>query len=242
MILTGVIFLTAGCRTNLEILLRDNPFFEYHSLTLSDGTTLEFAVVMPEFYKADQPYPVCIAFPSGNQDKIMLESSLDRYWASASIKSNWIIVSPVAPGEIRFFEGSEKVIPELMDWILDEFNVEGKKFHIAGASAGGYSVFRVGVLYPERLFSILAFPGAPINGDLDLLENLRGLHIAMFVGLLDNPFLELMDQAAEKLEELQIPFLYHKLTNEGHIIHSITSEGWMSTLENFRPQEGTMSK
>lgn len=232
---TMILMLTAACEMDLVISVVENPYVSIRTLNLSDGKQLEFGLVMPEIYDPDQAYPVCIVFPSGDQGRVFMENGLEHYWIRSSIQANWIIASPIAPEGIGFDQGSEIYIPELMDWLMDEFTVEGGKFHIAGASSGGISVFRVGVRYYKRLFSILAFPGGAQGSDMNIIENIRGLHIAMFIGLRDSNFLELSDRTAEKLDELEIPFTYRKLPEDGHVISSISSEGWVKILESFRP-------
>jgi len=236
-ILLSLIIPILGCVTNPEILLEDNPYISFHRIETRDGRTLEFALILPEVLKEDQSYPVLIAFPSGEQTRLLVEAGLEMYWVEASIRRNWIVVSPVAPDNSSFYYGAETMIPDLMNWIEARYLVEGGKFHIAGASAGGISSFRIAVEYPDRCMSVMAMPGYPVAGDFNLLERLADIPVAMFVGYFDADFMTEMDRTYERLDSLGVQVTYNVRPTDGHVISSVSSDGWFNVLDEFRPEQ-----
>lgn len=198
--------------------------------------TLEFALVLPEVLEQDRIYPVLLALPPGEQGRDEVESALDRYWIRQSIQRNWIVISPIAPDGVRFFEGSETLIPDLLGWVEERYHVEGDKFHVAGLSAGGYSGFRIATIYPERFHSLTVLPGYPITEeDFRNLVRLKNMPIAMFVGLYDEDFLESMEQTRDRLIELEVDVIF-QIVVDGHEILSLSSTYWLNLLDGFRPE------
>jgi len=235
--LIGTLVFIPSCETNLEITLEENPYISFHELELGKNMTLEFALVLPEFLEEDRIYPVLLALPPGEQGRYEVEGALDRYWIRESIQRNWIVISPIAPGSERFFEGSETLIPDLLNWVEERYNVEGNKFHVAGSSAGGYSGFRIATMYPERFHSLTVLPGYPVTeDDYNNLVRLQNMPIAMFVGLYDDGFLEPMEQTRDRLIELEVDVIFNIVNIDGHEILSLSSTYWFNLLDGFRPE------
>lgn len=233
-------FVQCHCMTDLEIPVGANPYVQMHQLIIGNSRRLEFAVVLPEELDETRAYPVLLGLPPGVQDRTSVEYALDHYWIRSSIRRNWIVVCPVAPDGIRFFEGSEALIPDLLNWVEARYEIEGGRIHVAGASSGGISAFRVVLNHPGRFCSILVFPGYPTEEDFKRLEKLMGIHTAMFVGQLDTHFLQMMDATARRLRDLDIDLIYKKLPSEDHDIKSITSEEWFDILDRFRTNDATL--
>jgi hypothetical protein len=224
-----------GCETRLESGWQENPHFSYRQITLSSGMTLYFALILPENPDLSRTYPVLLAFPPGGQNYEMVEWAIEKYWIRASIQNNWIVVSPLAPGGTSFYEGGETAIPELMDWVETNFNVEGGRFHTGGMSAGGLSAFRIAIDYPDRVHSILAFPGyATDPQDDNRLDRLINIPVAMYVGQLDTEWVEAMDIFHEKLEASGVDAAFRVMPLEEHVIQGLTPESLFRILDDFR--------
>ena len=171
---------------------------EYYTLDLTDGSRLLYALVLPDDFDADKTYPVLLAMPPGPQTYQMVESGLLRFWGKQAAERGWIVVSPVAPEGVLFFRGSEVHIPVLLDHIQSKYKIEHDKFHIAGASNGGRSSFRVAGLYPERFLSITVLPGyPPTEEDVKHLSKLKSLPIHMFAGGDDVRWVKKMNETKE---------------------------------------------
>ena len=89
---------------------------EWRELACDGGVVLRYAVVTPAGFDAQQPHPVLLAIPGGNQDQAQVENNLDMYWQSQAIAREWVVVAPIAPGAKLFFQGSEAFLPP--DWAL----------------------------------------------------------------------------------------------------------------------------
>jgi len=235
--LAGISLFILKCDVNLQMRFEENPYIDYHEIQSRDDKILRFALVRPEYYDENQSYPVLLALPPGEQSQSQVEFGLTQYWVKSSIQKNWIVVSPIAPDGIRFYEGSEELIPDLLDWVKERYLVEGNRFHVAGLSAGGISAFRIAINTPNKFHSLVVLPGYPVGGDFDKLDQLQNVQIAMFVGYYDPSFIEEMGKTAQRLDELGIQFTYHVLPLDEHVITSVSSEEWFSLLDGFRPED-----
>ncbi len=194
----------------------------YDTMSLSDGTELRYAVVLPAGYTPQQTTPILLALPPGPQTEAMVEAGLSGYWQQMAQERGWIVISPEAPGGQLFFQGSEVRIPEFLDRIEEMYRPENGRFHIAGISNGGISAFRIASNNPERFQSMLVIPGLPSNEeDFNNLDQLADLPIAMFVGENDTGWLARMTETEVRLSELGAEVSLEIVPNEGHVIQSL---------------------
>jgi len=207
----------------------------YQSLDLAGGAKLEFALVLPEGFDPSATYPVLLALPPGAQNRAMVEAGLSRYWGDAAGARGWIVVSPIAPGGVMFFLGSEKFIPPLLDAIQKRFHIEGGKFHLAGVSNGGRSAFRVALDFPDRFHSLTVLPGFPPTAhDEARLERLRGMPVHMFAGGADRQWAAAERATKKRLDTLGIKASVEVFPGEGHIPRSMTAGRFMDLIGRLR--------
>lgn len=196
----------------------------YHEMALADGeTTIEYALVLPPEFDPSQSYPILLALPPGPQTRTMVDNGLRLYWEPGAFKNGWIVVSPVAPGGILFFRGSEAFLPEFLDNISAMYPPEGDKFHVGGISNGGISAFRVATMMPERVHSVLAVPGVPANeSDFEKLNLLVDIPVAMHVGENDTGWLDRMEETEAELQRLGGDVSLTVAGGEGHVIQGLS--------------------
>ena len=121
-----------------------------------------------------------------------------------------------------YFEGSEALVPGLLDWVETWVRPEGGAVHLAGISNGGISAFRVAGENPERFASMVVFPGFPrSDDDRAALEGLADIPVSMFVGEDDTGWVEPMSDAATRLRELGGEVVFEIVPGEGHIISTL---------------------
>ena len=163
--------------------------------------------------------------------------AIDKYWIRQSILRGWYVISPAAPNGRSFYEGSEDLVPEMLDSLLTKYNIEADKFHLAGISAGGLSAFRVAINFRNRFLSLLVFPGgAATDAEYAKLDSLVGIPVTMFVGANDSQeWIKVMDSTAYILDSLGVHVDYHKLSGEGHVIDGLTSAMLFDILDAARP-------
>jgi len=205
-----------------------------HELRTADGTVLRYALVVPEGASEGDALPAVLAFPPGPQNAAMVDAALDRYFGGLA-EAGFVVVVPEAPGGMLFFRGAERHVPALLDAVAQRFAVEGGRFHLAGPSNGGRSAFRAAGLYPERFHSIAALPGFPPESeDMDRLDRLHGMPVALFVGGEDRGWLERMRRAEERLRALGHPVVFEVFEGEGHVPPSLTGARVAGILARHR--------
>ncbi|MGI9657401.1 MAG: alpha/beta hydrolase-fold protein [Gaiellaceae bacterium] len=206
------------------------------TVTLSiAGNDLQLTVVLPDDFVAGETRPILLALPPGGQGQPEVDFGLDTYWAAEARRRGWIVVSPVAPEGALFFQGSEALVPELLDTVAATYPPEDGRFHVAGISNGGLSSFRVAVEFPERFASVITLPGfAPTAGDLAKFDGIVGIPVRMFVGETDTSWVEGGEQARDALEELGGDVELTIAPDEGHIIRSLTGAELFDLLDAAR--------
>lgn len=199
------------------------------------GNDLDLTIVLPDDYVAGEQRPVLLAFPPGGQGQSEVDAGLDAYWAAEARTRGWIVVSPVAPEGALFFQGSEAIVPELLDAIAATYPPEGGRFHVAGISNGGLSSFRVALESPERFASVVVLPGFPPTADdLAQLDVLAQIPVRMFVGETDTSWVDAAAEARDALEDAGGDVALTIAPGEGHILRSLTGAELFDLLDAAR--------
>lgn len=187
-----------------------------------NGTKVDYLFFAPDGFEYGDTAPVLLAMPPGGQSLGTAEGSLnDMYLAQAHV-SRWVVVSPAAPEGVKFFEGSESLIPGLIDHIGALVTIEGDKPHLAGISNGGLSAFRILAENPDGFRSMVVLPGAArSSADLDALDEIGDMPVSMFVGGNDEPWIEGSERALGVLEGNGADVTYEVLPGEGHLLNSL---------------------
>ena len=188
-----------------------------------DGVVVDYVTVVPEGFEIGDEAPVLLAFPPGGQSLDQTRSLVSNTYLAEAVARGWVVISPAAPGGELFFQGSEALVPGLMDWTESWVTLEGGQFHIAGVSNGGLSAFRVAGQQPERVASIVAFPGYPRSGeDVAALANLTDVSVRMFAGETDTGWIVPMQEAEQTLNDLGGNVVLVEFPGEGHIIGALS--------------------
>ena len=192
-------------------------------LTL-DGRTVEYVTVTPAGFERGDTAPVVVAFPPGGQDPELTRSVVEGIYRDEALARGWVVVSPAAPlDDSLWFEASAALSSELLDWVQEWVVPEGDAFHIIGVSNGGLSTFRVAGDHPDRVKSIVVFPGYPrSDGDREALGGLAGIPVRMFVGGEDATWITPMEDTEAALLALDGDAELEILPGEGHIIGSLS--------------------
>jgi S-formylglutathione hydrolase FrmB len=225
-----------GCKIEMNDSTKQNPYIRFTSIETQDGNQLNFGLVSPETLDANNGNPVLLAFPPGDHTQSEAQWAIDNYWIRQSIQRNWIVVSPLHLDGDNYYEGTEQYIPELLDWVEDNFVVENNKYHVSGISNGGKSAFRVAINYRKRCSSLLVFPGIiHTTGEYALLDSLVGIPVHMYVGENErDDWTRIMDSTKTILDSLRVTNKYIIFPGEDHVITSLTSEMLFDTLDTFR--------
>ncbi len=193
------------------------------AVTLGDGTVLEYALVTPPEFEPDGTFPVLLALPPGGQTRDLVEATVAGIYRDEAARRGWVVVSPVAPGGVLFFDGSEQHLPELLDRLELGLVPEGGRFYLAGVSNGGRSAFRIAGLEPERFAGLVAFPGYPADaGDEARLVELTDIPVRLYVGGDDPAWVAGSQAAADALSALGGDVELTIVPDEPHIISTLS--------------------
>lgn len=201
-----------------------------------DGVSIDYVVSTPADFVVGDEAPLLLAFPAGGQDLALTRSLVEGTYAPEAQRLGWVVVSPAAPDGELFFQGSERLVPGLLDWIETWMVPEGGAPHVAGISNGGISSFRFAALHPERVRSVTAFPGFPRSeDDQAALAQLVDVPIRLYVGGTDTNWISPAEQATNTFEALGGDIELTIFEGEGHVMDS-TRDGVLvfEQLESFR--------
>ena len=101
------------------------------------GTTVHYKAVLPNGYDPAKAYRAILAFGGGPQTMNTVDSILSRYFRAEAEKRGYIVVAPAAPDDDLFFEEGDRIFPEFLKMIEQDYKIQDSKFHIAGPSNGG---------------------------------------------------------------------------------------------------------
>jgi predicted peptidase len=146
------------------------------------ATTVMYKVVLPNGYDPAKTYPAILALGGGPQGLREMDSVLNRNFRTEAEKRGYIVIAPAAPDGELFFEGGDLIFPEFLKMILEDYKIEGNKFHIAGPSNGGIAAFHIAAANPQYFFSITAFPGYMWEPSRAKLQAISKMCVFMYVG------------------------------------------------------------
>jgi len=66
--------------TPSSVSTKDGHTFLHRSVTLSGGTTIQYAVVLPPNFDPSRTYPILLALPPGGQDLATVDALVNAYW------------------------------------------------------------------------------------------------------------------------------------------------------------------
>lgn len=207
---------------------------EFKRMRLSDGTEIEYALVLPAGVRDDKIYPALLAFPGGRQNLESVRGGLARFWEHEAAKRGYIVFSPAAPTGKPFYESGADLVPEFLQRQLAAFKIEGGKFHAAGSSNGGVSAFVAAIRYPELFHSLTALAGFPVEQvDFERLHRLQNIKIAMFVGASDQYWKEGMEKTRDRLRALGQPVYFEAIPRNGHFLPDLSFENSARIFERI---------
>ena len=188
-----------------------------------DGKTVDYVTVAPAGFSVGDTAPVLLAFPPGGQDFDLTRSIVEQTYLNEATRRGWVVFSPAAPaGEPLWYEESATLVPAILDWIETWVRSEGGTVHVAGVSNGGLSTFAVAALVPDRVQSLLVFPGFPRSDEARAaLPELVDVPVRMFVGGNDTGWIDPMQSTYDTLIELGGDVTLDIVANEDHIIESL---------------------
>src|ERR1700693_2882770 len=129
-----------------------------------DGTFQPIAVFVPPGYDASKRHSLIVALHGRPQSESeLLAQPVLRSLAEAS---DSIVVAPWGRGNYDFAEPAASEIYDAVDSAEAAFAIDRHKVYLVGYSMGGFAVFRVAPLHPERWAGIMSISGAIVNSEV----------------------------------------------------------------------------
>jgi poly(3-hydroxybutyrate) depolymerase len=145
-------------------------------------TTVHYKIVLPNGYDPAKAYPAILALGGGPQTMNTVDNILNRNLRAEAERRGYIVVAPAAPDGQLFFQGGDRIFPEFLKMILEDYKVQDNKFHIAGVSNGGIAAFHVAAANPQYFSSVTAFPGYMWEPSAAKLQAISKMCVFMYVG------------------------------------------------------------
>jgi pimeloyl-ACP methyl ester carboxylesterase len=146
-------------------LLHDSfvPLASVHGLaeafvrSSKDGTMQPVALYVPSTYTPEKPAPL-VVFLHG---RLQPESHLiaPEFIESLAESTGTIVVAPYGRGYYDY-RGSESDVYDALDAATHAFNVDERKRYLVGYSMGGFSLFRIAPIHPERWTAVMCISGS----------------------------------------------------------------------------------
>jgi poly(3-hydroxybutyrate) depolymerase len=201
---------------------------ETRAFAMPGGMSIPYVLVLPDGYDPTRKYEALLAFPGGDQSIQRAISTVERFWEPEARKRGVIVVVPAAPTPGRPFyvgEGSVNLIPDIVDAMRAAYPVKDGKMHVAGHSNGGVTAFRAAIRWPELFQSLTVIAGVPAEDvDFDRLERLKGMKIALFVGVSDIDWKGAMAETRQVMNQLGIESSFAIVPRSGHLLDALSFE------------------
>ena len=146
------------------------------------GTTVHYMTVLPDGYDPAKAYPAILAMGGGPQTMNTVDNILNRNFRVEAEKRGYIVVAPAAPDGQLFFQDGDRIVPEFLKMIQEDYKIRDNKFHIAGVSNGGIAAFHVAAANPQYFLSVTAFPGYMWEPSAAKLQAISKMCVFMYVG------------------------------------------------------------
>jgi predicted peptidase len=198
------------------------------------NVTVEYKVVLPDGYDAEQAYPAILVMGGGPQTIDTVDRTLERNFRAEAERRGYIVVAPAAPNGALFFERGARIFPEFLEAILTDYRIADRKFHVAGPSNGGIAAFHVAAANPDYFLSVTAFPGYLWQPSAEKLLALAKMCVYLYVGENDEyRWHDEMRREAELLSERGTVARYVVEKGQGHRLESLAGANAARLFEGF---------
>jgi len=159
------------------------------------NNTLSYRLYIPQNYNESKSYPILLCLHGAGErgsdnDIHIVRHSLATAWAEPEIqkKNPTFILAPQCPKKKKWSYtdwnkgslnidtlaiGKEmRVVVNLLDALLNEFNIDKNRQYVTGLSMGGYGTWDIITRYPNRFAAAVPMSGAGDPSKVHLYKNL----------------------------------------------------------------------
>jgi predicted esterase len=125
---------------------------------------------------------LAILLSGGSNDEYMAQA---QYWIGKEmVTRGWAIAVPISPKGRKYFVEDTAVLPKLLDFIHDTYELDDRKPLLVGVSGGGSAALAIAAQSPALYAGVIATPGR--IWDPSKFKNLDGLPIYLRIGEKDS--------------------------------------------------------
>lgn len=191
------------------------------SFPTSDGGKVPYLLYLPKDYQADSEQKFGLMLFLHGRGESNGPLSLVAKWgpprhAARGDELPWIIVSPQCPKDDQWSSETQQTrVTELLDAIIENYNIDQGRIFLTGLSMGGYGTWTLAANQPSRFAAVAPICG---GGNPEHAEQLKDVPIWVFHGDQDKPVpfekSEVMVEAIRKAGGTKIRFT--TMENVGH--------------------------
>lgn len=184
-----------------------------------DGTLQPYSFYRPPSFNPQKKSPLLVVLHGSGVD----ESGIIRYYAK--IFPEWLILAPRARGLSDWYLGSSgEDVLECLAHARRLFSLGEAESFLLGFSMGGYGVWRIGLLHPEKFHGLIIIsgdfqpPADKKDGNMiPYLHRARGKPILIIHGTEDKAIpISRIYPGLDRLRALKISFDYWEIQEAGH--------------------------
>jgi hypothetical protein len=170
------------------------------------GSNRTIGYYVPESYEANKSYPLIIGMHCGGCSGIMMRSMLQQVASNLDA----ILACPDDPN----YDG--KIIPDLLNSVKQNYNIDNGKVIVSGYSMGGTPTFHYGFTNTKTLAGIIGIAPA-VNNYSSLNYSLtKNFPVGIIVGANDD-FIDVVHEMRETITRVNGRLKYIEKNNVGHI-------------------------
>ena len=204
--------------------LADDGRTLYKEISPLAGKTIHYSVHLPDGFDPMTTYPVLL----GPGDGVEGEEP-GFYWRTDPYSHGWIIV------DARIWDADTKnSIDALLNSVIEEFKVEGGKFHAVCWSANSAGIFRLITDNADRFHSITGMAGNPRGISTADIAALQSVKVQFVVGENDRYWQQSAHDAHEKLVAGGVDSVFEVVPNGEHVMTTLVGKGFVQKLEKLR--------
>ncbi len=212
-----IMFIGLSCSSVAQTSKRVFKSFDYK------GETIKYAIQLPSNYDVNKVYPVAIG-PSEVENK----DDQSYYWRDTKDTYGWILL------DFRIYEGKKDEVAAFLNYIRENYNVEGGKFHTICFSANSGRIFDLVMNMPDDFHSITGMAGNPGTRDTRQLAKLKGVKVRFVVGDKDTYWMNAAKDRHAKLLEAGVDSQIEIIKNGKHVLTNLIGEGTLSRMDKLR--------
>ena len=139
------------------------PGIHNETMVSSTGDTIRYTIAIPNNYDSANPTPLIVALHFGGTVTPHFGRAIVEVLVAPGLEElQAIIISPDSIAGPWNNEKNENAVIELMDYAIDNYNIDRDKTLLTGFSMGGHGTWYIGSRNQKRFSALIPIAGSPI--------------------------------------------------------------------------------